>query len=533
MVAYNNNSLIDLQFNLNRLCDGVVHREIISISESEFQPTLEFLRQLIATKFHIPLICQINLSLSGVPIGCLPPDCQHISSRLWKKGERLVFNLDYYTNSVLLTPIIKLLAQFDEIMKDKNYRLLYVLLHSLNHEHINKHGWESNEALGTRLYLYNCNFLDLLFSCINSLNGQLFDLEKDIPCQQNSETQLELFGTADSICTALNAAMELLWNLGARSTDRILLFRKGFLDLSQQSERIACGYRESPHEQFRGIGKALSGSCLGAIQGYSELRAPALKIGNDIRFMATILYNIINSEEYSTQHMEDVLRILILFSCSNQYKISLIFIQRDFYSHLLNHFVTRPLVRNYSNSNYEIFYIVCLLMLNWLKTPLADNPPTELMVSLVRLFKLFSTSIELQHILDFEDHTGFIWGTLDPFLSFFFIPRTSIIGRIYYNSSSHVGIALELLKCYFRVLVFSLDVILHRDLSRQQLLEEDLFTFLIIADWYVPDAKLLSRIKQWYPEISYLPVPSLYNISATQAVVQGYGEFPEVIHPIL
>ena len=530
---------MDLQFDMNRICDGTMHREVISIAEDEFQPSLRFVRQLIETRFDIPIICQVKLSLSEVPLDCLPPDSDQFSRRICRKGERLVFKLDYFTNSVRLKPIEKMLARVNEELSARDYRKIYVILFSLNHEHINRDGWESDTAMGTRIFIYNSGFLDQLYNCMQFLNEQLIDTHtrfmefiNQAPESQSFPEKNRLLGSADSISTALTSALGLIWNLGAKGTDRIRLYTRGFLNLSQESMRLASHHLlGSSQSEFRGIGKAVFGKCLGVIQGYSELRAPAIKIGRDLKLMNFLLNNILNAEQLSNEHMEDVLQILVLFSCSTQCEISILFLQSQVYDKILRYFSFITPMRDYDNKNYEIFYVACLVMLNCLKTPLVVQINQPFLIDLLKMFNTFFHYINLQNIIDFEDFTKFLWGTLDPFLSYFFIPQNSLVGWLRNTTSSQDDIYSQLIRSYYALTLFCFDVLLSREPSRQQLLDENLLTFLIIAHWIIPNAGIYDRLKKWYPEISYLSVPSLYDIAATKVASLGYREFVEVIHP--
>ena len=531
--------MVDLQFEMNRLCDGDVHREIISIPLSEFKFSVSFLQDLIETKFNIPLICQVGLSMSGIVLDSLPPESDLFSSRVWERGERIVLYLRYYTNSAMVRPLHKMLIHFDQALNNiTNYRVLYVVLHALNHDHMNEQGWESNEAIGTRLYLANHGFLSQLFNCISKLNQQLlgvYEQYNSFIAQQitDNSAKLKLLGSADSITQALEAALALLWNFGANSTDRILLFRMGYLSLCQTSTQIAYQLTICPYKEFNGNGKALFGKCLGVIQGFSELRSPAIAIGRDARFMQVIKELITNPADYNREQVEPVLQILIFFSCSSQNEISKFICENNFYGNLLFYFSRREIARDYSNINFEVSYIACLLMLNWLKTPLLMHwQNTDTVQDILILFTKFSNKVKIEDIVKFEEDTLFIWGSLDPFLSYFFIPKSSFVGEILFNSSAFSADYQELCQRYLQLSLFALDVLLSREANRQQLIQEHL-THLVIANWFLPTCGIHLRIKHRYPEMRCLPVPSLYDIAAMHAVCQGFRDFTEVIHPYL
>lgn len=531
--------LVDLQFDMYRICDGTMHKEIVSLPEDEFQPSLSYLRQLIETRFNIPIICQVKLSLLEVPLDCLPPHSDLFSRRICRKGERVVIKLEYFANSVRLKPIEMLLARFDDELKARNYRKLYVMIYSLNHEHINMHGWESNEAMATRIFIYSSGFLDQLYNCIQFLNEQLINSHNNFiefinqePENQSIPEKLRLLGTADSISTALTSVLGLVWNLGAKGTDRIRLYTRGFLELSQESMHLANYHLlRSSQREFVGIGREVFAKCLGVIQGYSELRAPAIKIGHDLKLMEILQNNILHSDRLSNEHMEDVLQILVLFSCSTQHEISKLFLQYNVYANMLQHFRSVIPNEDYYNKSYEIFYIACLFMLNCLRTPFVVQISHSFLIDLLKMFNTFFQNINLQHIINFEDRTKFLWGSLDPFLSYFFIPQDSLIGCLGRSASSQHDLYSQLTNSYYTLTLFCLDVLLSREPSRQQLIDENLITFLIIAHWNIPNAGIYDRLKKWYPEISYLSVPTLYDIAATKVASLGYREFVEVIHP--
>ena len=577
-------SVIDLQFEMKRLCDGDLRREIISMPLSEFEFSVSFLQNLVETKFNIPLICQVGLSMSGVPLDCLPPESDLFPSRIWKSGERIVLSLQYYTNSAMVRPIHKLLTSFEQALESANYRLMYVILNTLNHDHVNEQGWQSNEAIGTRIYLTSRNFLPLLFDCIDGLNQQLLEVyqkheslvaldstdnqtmlrqlgtddaitQPPLDCVDGLNQQLLLedfkkhesfvaldstdnqamlreLGTADSITLALDAALGLLWNFGANSTDRILLFSREFLELCQRTTQLAYYLICCPYKEFNGNGKALFGKCLGVIQGFSELRSPAISIGRNIRFLQILQHFIINPADYNRELLEPVLQVLIFFSCSSQNEISQILCENHFYHNLLIHFSRSEISRDYSSISFEVSYIACLLMLNWLKTPQnVQRYTTDTIEYMLILFTKFYKKVKIENIIKFEEDTRFIWGSLDPFVSFFFIPKNSFIGEVLHNSALYDAKVHELCQRYFQIALFALDVLLSREANRKQLIQERLLSYLIIANWFLPSCGILPRIKKCYPEIHCSPVPSLYDIAATQAVRRGLRDFTEVIHP--
>ena len=537
MMSKNCDSVVDLQFEMHRLCDGDIRREIITIPASEFKCSVSFLQELIETRFNIPLICQVGLSMSEIALDSLSPQSDLFSNRLCKRGERIVLSLKYYTNSSMVRPIHKMITAFREAITSDNYRIIYVILNTLNHDHVNGEGWQSNEAIGTRLYLTDCKFLPLLFNCVRGLLQRLSELYQEYHASVSEKStdiaaqQLQL-GKADSVTQALDAALGLLWNFGANSTDRILLFERGFLGLSQSCMQLAYHLICCPYEEFNGNGKALFGRCLGVIQGYSELRTPAIYIGNNINFLNLILYFITNPADYNREQLEPVLQVLIFFSCSSQNEISKILVENDFYQNLLRHFSGGEITRDYSYMKFEVFYIVSLLMLNWMKTPNGMQfEMTNSIQELLILFTKFSKKVEVENIVTFEEDTRFIWGSLDPFVSFFFIPKNSFIGCVLSNIASYSANVQELCQRYFELALFSLDVLLSREENRKQLIQERLLSHLIIAHWYLPYLNILPRIKQCYPELPYLPVPSLYDTAAMQAVCQGFRHFTEVIYP--
>ena len=422
-----------------------------------------------------------------------------------------------------------MLEQFDTSLADADFRLIYIILHSLNYEHMDQDGWESDAAMGTRIYLRNCDFLSKLLGCIDFLNKGLSDLYQEFCKHQDGEEIPQIMARADSISTALDAALTFVWNFGAKSIDRIYMHRKGFLRASLQSIHIAHMYLCSDFPSFKDYGKVIFSRCIGVIQGFSELRTPAIEIGSNHNFTTLLMQSILGEVDFtSSDELNNVIQILIFFSISSQSEIShKLFSDRTYY-YLLQHLTNFTLNQGYSNCGYELFYIGCLLMINMLKTPVDLNLVYSMRIfeDIVTLFTKFLSTIKLEDIVKFEDYYKFIWGSLDPFTSFFFIPSNSLMGYLHMNS---LFLYKELSNLYFRLALFSLDLLLSRDISRKQFLEENLLTHLVIAAWFV--SGIFPMLTSKYPEITYLPVPSLYDIAVVQLVRQGCGNYTQLIHP--
>ena len=84
-----NNTVIDLQFDLTCICNGEMRRDLMSIPERDFELSVKCIRSLITTRLHIPLVCQIRLSLGDISLDCLELDENPVlPSRIQKRGER-------------------------------------------------------------------------------------------------------------------------------------------------------------------------------------------------------------------------------------------------------------------------------------------------------------------------------------------------------------------------------------------------------------------------------------------------------------
>lgn len=542
---------VDIQFDCTCLHDGSVHREIVSISSDELaQPDfITYLRELIEVKLSIPIICQVSLSLGDVCLDPITDNIYKFPKRMCRQGERIPIYLQYHSKTIKLQEIKQLVKEFSKTVENKEYRTLYNIMHYLNHDLMNvgPGGWGSESALCARLYLKHCGFLSELKSllvkifdetyenfnkltntpheCSNdpTLNSgdyfsQINTLHDNSASRCLNSQVYDLIAQLDSCQLAITGILAFIWNFGALWEDRIYLKQSGFFKYVIHALQLSEQLKYCPNVTVSAFGKNIYDKAIGVLDGLVELKELGIEIGTDINLMTILgdaLYNCRVSSIFY-QSMEELVLSLIFFSASAHNAVTRLISYHKIYDVILYKYSTMTCVSPYSHA---VLYNIGMFCLHLLKTPYLVISDLALK-NILSILEAIIFNANITRNAEFERNNGYLWGSLEPFLSFFVKPSNCFIKYIENFDKSYPEI--QFVEYYDKMALYILDVTLESERNRQQLIEEGLLPYFLIVSWRVPG--LIDRLRLFYPEY-ITKVPKLKQIATISYGFQYEGYF--------
>ena len=536
MHSVNNPSsfFVNLKFDCSRLSDGIVHRENLLVDLRDVDFSLNSLHHLIESKLNIPRICQLEIFLEEILMNASSTDLiANLLKRIRSKLEPTSICLRYFSACTQFNSIRTLVERFESGLQHLNYRDLIRTIELIDMDHIYGagEGWGSIEATAVRLYLVDVGFLDKVYSFIQHMNDFLMNALK-----HKIQTTLGRFLSRarrkhptpelDLVVQTLSAALGMLWNFGANVEDRQYLFERGFYRLFRSTLEITMTLRESKKRSWSNLGDTLFRRSFGVFGAFAETRQAAIHLGTDDFFLLILRNVLLNPNLYSSYDL--AMASLIMFFLTSHSSISLNLIISDSYSTLARRFamdeLTLPPIVRLTDVLYNIRYFVCLILINMVKTPNTENLPSSVAQDIQQVWTHFLDRVGNTNIIArFEKDHKVIWGTLEPFISLFFIPKHSFIGLLMQTDYDNV-----MVQAYLKIVRFSLEVVLRLDKNIEQIFEENLFTQLIFADWRL--GEISTKLRKYFPNLIYFPVPSLYDISALTCICEGLGNYSTFYH---
>ena len=530
-------SFFELSFDCNRLSDGIVHQEKITVWEKDFRFSLEYLQNLIASELDIPRICQIEISIDSVKLNsCECPSVirsllRKLATRAWDKI--LPISLQYYAACIKFSSLDQLVRRFNVAYRNDNFRVITHVINTIGFDYIFSDGWGSSRATSIRLYLVDVGFMDKIVKFIRHLHeillsalegytsdipGQLVNRDKKKPCVTLST--LTLAGES------LSGSQDFVWNFGANVEDRLYLYKKGILPLLLGTLKIIDCFRNSNESELVNIGNSLATNAFGVFGAFVEIWQIAAELKSErifLQFMRKSLLQPLLLCGYDT-----VVSICIFFSLSSHCEISQSYFYENLYNNILHHYSH---VHTVGLSGYLAYttYCVCLSLVNMLNTPGTWNSAqtSDMSASVINIWEYFLSHMHPSDVSSFESEYHFIWGSLEPFVASLFSPKSSYLG-FKQRTTDPSSPEFKIVALHFTLVLFSLDVLLTMDSNREQLFKENLFTQLIVADWI--HGGIVDVLKYYYPSLTYFPVPSLYDICALTAIRESLGHTAVFYH---
>ena len=505
--------VIELQIDCTELYEKEYYTQVLRISESQYIPSIEYFRKLIERELDIPRVCQLSLSVAGVPLDPLETmeECC-LSHRLFKDPNPIT--LHYYTTSLNLVELSKLLIRTGKVINEKNITVLYMRIQEIL-SFLKQISWVSKEAVGTTLFIVRSGFVQKLKQMLILLNTK-------------SESLLNQKKTTDSIMQfrvvmkCLSAITSFFWALGGSWEFLVFLSELGLIDefirtllIANNEFVIKSMYQESID---------LLHSCYGIFQMIIELKVAALRLGTDKEFLLNLKDTLLG-KHLTWMPFDRCLQSVIFFCMSYHTVPSTQLYNTGVYTELLIQFENDAIT--YSNVVKCLFYNVNMMVLNALRTPNLVDLCGDFCNSASRLFDNFLQKVSPYSIVQYDQGYGVVWQVMENFVAFFFIPINSILGRIREGSYTS-GIVDR----YYRMAYFVLEVLLRQERHRDKIIAENLLDLLLVADWRTRGSttSIRSMLNIYFPHLVYYPVPSLHDIAAVSAFCAGLGDFSDLIY---
>ena len=535
----NNNYFYEFRIDCYRLSDGVVHRENIRVSEKDFHSSLEYLQDLIEIELDIPRISQIEISINEVKLNCsmspliIGPLLRNLVTR---NSERIIpISLQYYSACIRFSCLSQLVNRFNVALRNCNYRAIAHIIDCIDYDFICSNGWGSSRATGIRLYLADVGFMDKLVYFITHvhsiLHSALEGYTDDRPGRVSYRMETTFCVPLSTLAMAtksMSATQDFLWNFGANIEDRLYQYNKEFLPLLFGTLKIVDLFEKSNDIELVKLGKSLSSNAFGVFGGFVEIWHIASWLNSDptgifLQFLKKQLL-----QPLSTCGYEFAVSSYIFLFLSSHCEISQRYIYENIYDNIINHFSDFH-TQNSSLYLVDTTYCICLSLVNMLNTTGTWNAAqsSHRFNSILNIWEHFLKDTSPDVIARFERRNNFIWGSLEPFTALFFSPKNSYLGfkQRTTDSSSPEYRVVDL---YLQMAHFSLEVVLRMASFREQLIRENLLTRLIVADWRL--GRIVDKLRYFYPNLDYYPVPSLYDISALTAIREGLGYSASFFH---
>ena len=502
-------AIIALYIHCTEVYDNQIYTKVLRVSESEYRPSIEYFRKLIERELDIPRVCQLSLSVAGVPMDPLETMEEFcLSDRVFKNPNPIA--LQYYTTSLNLEELTTILDNIDNAIIQKNIMFLNSLFQRLT-TFLRQVNWVSKEATGTKLYINYCGFLEKLK---NSLISQTDIFSR---LYQNANEQILLGVIQDIIGTTLR----FIWCFGGGWEDCLILSHYDFLGIILRIFNIANDVF-TIHTSIQRDTCDLLYSCFGFFQMIVEQKRTAIELGNNDKFLS-VLKDALLCQYFNWGSFELCLQSLIFFCISIHSLASTKFYSSGIYTEILNYF-ENVTYSNSDNTFCRILYNVNLITLNALRRPglILDS---DIIRKTSILMHNFTKNVSVENIVQYEVTHNTSWNIIEYFVAFFFVPTNSPLGKIMLNQVGYRNNCI--IDSYFGIADLVLEVLFRQKKHRKQVLAEKLLDLLVIAHWR--RGGIYSKVRLYFPN-EYFPVPSLHDIAAISAFCAGLGDYSELMH---
>ena len=509
-----------------QLYDATYHRHYLRMSQEEGEEiNVSYFRDLIEAQLSIPSVCQVKLTVNGIPLDPLPPDFSDFPKHFLENGRPIIMHLEYYLASANLLPLALTLDTFcSALSPELDYKLISDSLDLLQQCCFNVR-WDSNEAVGYRLYMSSMGFLPILLELIETLNSSLRDIFKHAKDLSKIDDNVHFKWMDDMFCVfqTLLKAIRTLMLFSARWEDKMLMCKLNIPSLIMETFSIAKLYLTPKDITLEGIGDAILYYCFLELQLLLSVRPVSVMFGLDIEFIKLLKDCLLSKRGMSQEQRPDA---ICLFNLSGSASVSRLLYSSGIYTEVIKYYLTQKLSEAEDSVRYELYYRVALVTLHMLKTPNLPLTSPQIVEDSSALLNYFLSNTTAEGIANIE-RDCICFGTLENYFSILFIPSNSILGGIIADSDSKEKYKSLIQNCY-KMGVFTMEVLMLIEAGRRVILSENLIPHLVIADWTV--GNIASKVKLHFPSITHLPVPSLYDIAALKAVSTGIGDYKEMMH---
>ena len=504
-------AVIELQVHCTELYENEVYTKVLGVMKSEYIPSIEYFRKLIERELGIPRVCQLSLSVAGIPLDPLETmeECC-LSHRLFMNPNPIT--LHYYTTSLNLRELSKLFSEIENAMRT------LVLNDILNHfdslvSYQSKFNWKSKSALNTAMYFSQSGFLQRLKFVLIYLNEQLADGIYDLNVtDESAEIAIE------EVISCISIILRFLWHLGGSWELCVYVSELGFTRIFLHSFLLATKVAKQTYSAFE-----LQNSCFGAINLVVDQK-PTSYIILENEHILNLLKDAFLCKNFIHPPYTIALLSVMFFYIANYPKVSTRLFDNGIFIEILEYFLVKG-NKSTDGTDVRINFDVCMLTLNILRTPrlsvAVDNWTYR--DNMAKLLANFIRIASVKDLVQYEEIHSYSWTNIEYFFTFFLVPKNSILGNI----MSHNPLS-DIVKKYFELAHIILEVRFRQTSRRELVFTEKLLALLVIVDWKY--GNIIDKLRVFFPDLLYTPVPSLHDIAAISAFSAGLGEYSELMH---
>ena len=517
---------------------GRRHTELLRITE--LPETVRHLKQLISDIFHIPIICQLQLSVKEMQLFDDQYLSQDVSLREGDQLKLVYFGRCSSDKLVLLVKQGTSISNFcnNYIEKNAHIRTLSNTIKSeqrkstfskfikkafrigkatpptpapqfIGNATDDRQG-ESPRHLIKANQLQDANFVKW---CLNKMYCDILLPWKDegTLCQRLYLVQEELvdriiqvwhWSLNNSEFSILRACMLTFWDFGENWAERMYLFNR-------KVHVMALNVFLNPR-----MDEETRGAALGLIAGFGEFPQGQKAIGTNISFLEGIAQTF---RDTNSSFMATVIGGLLLSLASCH------FIPR----YMLRAKILEKLKPDIDEIDFtsvqdmELTYTLILFFMYLLKSPDFQIPQVYSVQIFIKCFEDFSKYNDDQALADSEEEKQTSWASMVPFLDLFFISKDSPLVK---ESVQETRLMTSYLQCA-RIL---LSAMLMQEDNRRLFLDEDLYGYLVFLSWHFKNDRsigplMVQLISRFQP--APFKIPSLLHLATAQYAfeIKGLG----------
>lgn len=491
--------MIRFQIHSTDFTSNKTEENVVSVSENDYKPSIEYFRCLIERNFNIPRENQLSLSIAGVSLDQIETmDVCLMSERIWRSPNPITLH-HYACTDIRLSILSDFIDRIEIVTQTMHIsRLLYLLSrlwYYLNYQ----------KSKGTYLYFVKRGFLQRLKEIFVHINSELAALPDEIS-----------YRTLTDYIDCISQVVQFLWHFGFSWEILVLISKLGFCEeiLKLYSFANNSGFIQS----FERESDELIHVCHGAFQMIIEVKGEAIKLGNNVSFLNLLKHQFLETDN---SPFEFCLKSLVFLSISIYKLASVNLYSNGIYEEILEFYVSKDI----DTMDYRVcrvYYNVCMITLNSLRTPDLVFPDSSFLNQATQLLEKFLQDVQIHQIVSYEEDHSSTWNILEYFVCFFFIPKNSLLG-FKLEQNSH-----RIVNKYIGMAHFTLEVLLRQERHRERILANKLVELLIIADWL--HGSIQVKLRKYFPDLTFFPVPTLHDISAVNAFCYGLGDYSDLMN---
>ena len=463
---------------------GRRHTELLRITE--LPETVRHLKQLISDIFHIPIICQLQLSVKEMQLFDDQSLSQDISLREGDQLKLVYFMSSNASRFPLVLEKANLITQFynkhihpnsvrsfvtdnelpDDVNELKNiidYMYESVLL-----------PWRNEATTCHRIYLTHEKVIDKIIRIWEWADGSVYE-------------------------SLSFSCMLMLWDYGENLEERVYLMNKN-VHITAHDRFIS--NTSSPNIKY---------GCIGLLAGFGEFPAGQEYLGTRQKF----LIKLVDYFTRTTDRFAMSITSTLLFTLASHPNVPLVMKKAEIVQKLSDKLER---VDFFLNADSEIAYGLIMFYMALLRNPTFEIPSGYSPGYFKIKFQQQRNCTSDADIAEREKVRGTSWGSILPFIDMLFIPQSSPLWRYRYTRG--------LLHSYLEMAITIVSATFMDEENINLCIREDLYGYLCILSWtYESFPRVIRLLKKILKRFSPLQnrVPSLSQIARSSYAVLHSG----------